>query len=59
MVKMAGYSIAFNSSSEKLSAAVDYNCGTSDFMEVYKKITEIGEKPVRWLGRSRHAKKDR
>jgi phosphoserine phosphatase len=43
MVKMAGYSIAFNSSSEKLSAAVDYNCGTSDFMEVYKKITEIGE----------------
>ena len=45
MVKMSGYSIAFNSSSEKLSAAVDYNCETSDFMEVYRKITDISERP--------------
>lgn len=59
MVKMAGYSIAFNSSSEKLSAAVDYNCATSDFMEVYKKIIDIGEKPEKKRRGSRDVKKIR
>lgn len=41
MIKMAGYSIAFNSSSKTLSGRVDYNCKSFDFMEVYRKITEI------------------
>jgi phosphoserine phosphatase len=40
MIKLAGYSIAFNSSSEKLSKMVDYDCGTLDFMEVYAAITK-------------------
>ena len=41
MIKVAGYSIAFNSSSEKLSGIVDYNAATNDFMEVCKKILEV------------------
>ncbi|MBU0684201.1 MAG: HAD-IB family phosphatase [Candidatus Omnitrophota bacterium] len=41
MVKQSGYSMAFNSSSLKLSRAVDYVCKTTDFMEVYDKIVEI------------------
>ncbi len=41
MIKVAGYSIAFNSSSEKLSEIVDYNATTNDFMEVCKKILEV------------------
>ena len=40
MIKLAGYSIAFNSSSEKLSALVDYDCRTGDFMEACGKILE-------------------
>lgn len=38
MMKLAGYSIAFNSSSDKLSMAADYVCKTHDFMEVYRAI---------------------
>lgn len=41
MVKLAGYSIAFNSSSEELSKLVDHDCATLDFMEVYGKILEV------------------
>lgn len=41
MIRLAGYSVAFNSSSEMLSSIVDYNCKSLDFMEVYKKIMEI------------------
>lgn len=41
MIKLAGYSIAFNSSSEELSKIVDYECQSLDFNEVYKKIKEI------------------
>jgi len=41
MFESAGYSIAFNSSSEKVSRAADYECGSKDFMEIYKKILEI------------------
>jgi len=41
MVKLAGYSIAFNSSSGELSRLVDHDCGTDDFMEVYEKIREV------------------
>jgi hypothetical protein len=41
MIRLSGYSIAFNSSSEKLSRIVDYECKTSDFMEVCDKILEI------------------
>jgi len=41
MIKMAGYSIAFNSSSEDLSRQVDYDCKTDDFIEVYNKIKEM------------------
>ena len=44
MIKLAGYSIAFNSSSEKLSALVDYDCRTRDFMEVCGKILEAERK---------------
>jgi len=33
-----GYSIAFNSSSKKLSKLADYNCRTKDFKEVYNRI---------------------
>ena len=43
MVKLAGYSIAFNSSSEKLSVAVDHDCMTDDFMEVYDRILAISK----------------
>jgi len=41
MIKLAGYSIAFNSSSEKLSGMVDFDCKGNDFMEVYRKILEV------------------
>ena len=41
MIRLAGYSIAFNSSSEKLSGIVDYNCGSDDFKEVYNRILKI------------------
>ena len=39
--KVAGYSIAFNSSSQHLSEIVDYNCRIDDFLEVYNKIIEV------------------
>lgn len=41
MSRAAGYSIAFNSFSQRLSETVDYNCKTDDFSEVYTKIVEI------------------
>jgi phosphoserine phosphatase len=41
MIERAGYSIAFNSSSELLSDMVDHDCGSKDFMEVYRKIMEV------------------
>lgn len=41
LAKMCGYSIAFNSSSEKLSRMFDYNCRTKDFKEVRDKILEV------------------
>ncbi|MBD3427154.1 MAG: HAD-IB family phosphatase [Candidatus Omnitrophica bacterium] len=41
MIEIAGYSIAFNSSSGKLSEIVDYNCTSEDFMEVCNKILEV------------------
>ncbi|MFH1857106.1 MAG: HAD family phosphatase [Candidatus Omnitrophota bacterium] len=41
MMKPAGYSIAFNSSSEELSKIADYNCAAKDFKEVFDKIMEI------------------
>ncbi|MGB2960833.1 MAG: HAD family phosphatase [Candidatus Omnitrophota bacterium] len=41
MVKLAGYSIAFNSSSETLSKVVDHDCRSADFMEVCGKILEV------------------
>lgn len=34
MMELAGYSIAFNSSSEALSARADYECRTGDFKEI-------------------------
>jgi len=34
MIRLAGYSVAFNSSSEKLSGLVDHECTSDDFMEV-------------------------
>ena len=43
MIEIAGYSIAFNSSSEKLSKLVDYECKTLDFKEVGDKILEISQ----------------
>lgn len=41
MLKMSGYSIAFNSSSEELSKIADYECKTKDFGEIYRKIIEL------------------
>jgi len=41
LAKNSGYSIAFNCSSKDLAGAVDYNCRTEDFTEVYKKIVSV------------------
>ena len=41
LAKICGYSIAFNSSSEKLSKISDYVCRTRDFNEVFKKVMTI------------------
>jgi phosphoserine phosphatase len=41
MIKMAGYSIAFNSSSHILSKMVDYDCKSRDFMKVADRIFKI------------------
>jgi phosphoserine phosphatase len=38
MMRIAGYSIAFNSCSEELSKSADYVCVTKDFSEVYRAI---------------------
>lgn len=46
IAKLSGYSIAFNSSSEALSKAVDYNCKTKDFDEVFKRISQYRENKV-------------
>lgn len=43
MARLAGYSIAFNSKSRKLSRLVDYNCRRRDFKEVYDVIRKISE----------------
>ncbi|MFH1878924.1 MAG: HAD family phosphatase [Candidatus Omnitrophota bacterium] len=43
MLKIAGYSIAFNSSSDLLSGIVDYNCVSEDFMEVCGRILDVSE----------------
>jgi phosphoserine phosphatase len=40
MMKIAGLSIAFNSSSERLSKMVDYNCASDDFREVYEAVLD-------------------
>lgn len=45
LARDSGYSIAFNSSSKKLSKIADYNCRTRDFREVYRKILEISKIP--------------
>jgi phosphoserine phosphatase len=41
MAKLAGYSIAFNSSGKSLSKMVDYNCKSKDFRDVVKRISVI------------------
>ena len=41
MMKLAGYSIAFNSTSKELSRIADYECVTKDFLEIQKKILEV------------------
>ncbi len=41
LLRFSGYSIAFNSSSEKLSNTADYNCGTLDFDEIFNVISRI------------------
>ena len=41
MIKLAGYSIGFNSSSQLLSKEVNYSCKSKDFMDVYKRIIEV------------------
>ncbi len=43
MMRMAGYSIAFNSSNPAVRQEVDYCCRTDDFMEVSEKILEVSE----------------
>ncbi|MDD3089165.1 MAG: HAD family phosphatase [Candidatus Omnitrophica bacterium] len=41
MMRLAGYSIAFNPSSEKVMMAADHVCRTDDFLEVSRKILEV------------------
>jgi len=41
LAKNSGYSIAFNCTSIELSKAVDYNCRTRDFNELYRKIVSV------------------
>lgn len=41
MMKLAGYSIAFNPASEKVEMAADYVAKSDDFMEVCSKILEV------------------
>jgi phosphoserine phosphatase len=41
MLAMAGYSIAFNSTSDELNEISDWKCPTMDFMDVYRKIREL------------------
>ncbi len=41
MLKVAGYSIAFNFSSPELSEIADYACHSKDFMEIYRVIKKI------------------
>ncbi len=41
LAKNSGYSIAFNCSSPDLAKTVDYNCKTTDFNEVYRKIIAV------------------
>jgi phosphoserine phosphatase len=44
MMRKAGYSIAFNSCSEKLEAAADHICKTGDFDEVYSAIRKFSSR---------------
>ena len=41
MARLAGYSIAFNCSSQDLSRVVDYDCRSFDFMEVHDRILAV------------------
>ncbi len=43
LAKCSGYSIAFNSSDDSFSKIVNYNCKSTDFKEVFKKIISISE----------------
>lgn len=43
MMRMAGYAIAFNASSQAVAKAADYCCQGDDFMEVCEKILEVSE----------------
>jgi len=47
MAKLAGYSIAFNSSSEALSEIVDYDCRSKDFMKVCEKILTVAQNGIK------------
>lgn len=44
MVKLAGYSIAFNSTSKILSDIVDHDCKTLDFKEIYEVVMTARQK---------------
>lgn len=46
IAKLSGYSIAFNSSSERLSRIANYNCRTKDFKEVFNQILLISKNKV-------------
>jgi len=41
MMRMAGYAIAFNASSQAVAEAADYCCQSDDFMEVCEKILDV------------------
>lgn len=43
MAKLAGYSIAFNSSGKLLAKVVDYDCKSNDFRDVLKRIELINK----------------
>jgi len=43
MMRMAGYAIAFNASSQAVCEAADYCCLSDDFMEACEKILEVSE----------------
>ncbi len=48
MMKIAGFSFAFNSSNEEVKKAASFSCFSNDFLEVCQKILEISGLNMGW-----------